>query len=199
MGQLRYDAIIMASSLKALPILALTALVTIAAVTVVVGQGQPPTGGRGRGRLDPPTPPAVQPGHPSGKLVIWGDLADFTRPGPVLRCYATSRFKRGQRAGFRMTAVDGGTGEVENSTDMVIHVTHGGKTFDLPMRWRGNQSYPGDEYLRAPVEMWTGVWEVPEDAPLGTVSYTITAKDKFGRTATYIPFPNHLSQLAIVE
>ena len=47
--------------------------------------------------------------------------------------------------------------------------------------------------------MWTGVWEVPADAPLGTVSYTITAKDKFGRTASYTPFPNHLSQLAIVE
>jgi hypothetical protein len=141
----------------------------------------------------------VQAGHPSGKLVIWGDLADFTRPGPVLRCYATSRFKRGQRAGFRMTAIDGGTGDVENSAELVIHVTHGGKTIDLPMRWRGKDSYPADEYVTAPVMMWTGVWEVPADAPLGTVQYTITARDKFGRTASYVPFPNHLSQLAIVE
>ena len=196
----------MPSSLKALLVLTLTAVVTIAAATTVIGQGQP--GGRaqgagaapgGRQRLDPPTPPAVQVGHPSGKLVIWGDMADFTRPGPVLRCYATSRFKRGQRAGFRMTAVDGGTGEVENSTEMVVHVTHAGKTIDLPMRWRGTQSYPADEYLHAPVEMWTGVWEVPADAPLGTASYTVTAKDKFGRTATFNPFPNHLSQLSIVE
>jgi hypothetical protein len=183
--------------------IALTAitLMAIAANTVVVGQGQAPApgGGRGRGRLDPPTPPAVQAGHPSGKLVIWGDMADFTRPAPVLRCYATSRFHRGQRAGFRMTAVDGGTGEVENSTEMVIHITHAGNTFDLPMRWRGNQPYPADEYIHAPVEMWTGVWEVPADAPLGTASYTVTAKDKFGRTATFNPFPNHLSQLAIVE
>ncbi len=82
---------------------------------------------------------------------------------------------------------------------MVIHVTHGGQTIDLPMRWRGNQSYPADEYIHAPVEMWTGVWEVPGDAPLGTASYTVTAKDKFGRTATFNPFPNHLSQLSIVE
>ena len=174
-------------------------LITIAANTVVVGQGQAPAGGGGRGRLNPPTPPAVQVGHPSGKLVIWGDMADFTRPAPVLRCYATSRFKRGQRAGFRMTAIDGGTGEVENSTEMVIHVTHAGKSFDLPMRWRGDMPYPGDEYIRAPIEMWTGVWEVPADAPLGTATYTVTAKDKFGRTASFTPFPNHLSQLAIVE
>ena len=50
-----------------------------------------------------------------------------------------------------------------------------------------------------PVMMWTGVWEVPADAPLGTASYTVTAKDKFGRTATFTPFPNRLSQLTIVE
>ncbi len=36
--------------------------------------------------------------------------------------------------------------------------------------------------------MWTGVWEVPADAPLGTASDTITAKDTVG-----------LPQLAIVE
>ena len=175
-------------------------LVTLAANTAVIGQGQAPAGGAGRGRLDPPTPPAVQPGHPSGTLVIWGDMADFARPGTAaVRCFATSRFHRGQRAGFRMTAIDGGTGEVENSTEMVIHITHAGKTFDLPMRWRGNQSYPAAEYIHAPVEMWTGVWEVPADAPLGTASYTVTAKDKFGRTATFNPFPNHLSQLSIVE
>ena len=197
----------MAVSRKALPLLALTILVTIAVASTVIGQGQPAARGQGAGaaaggrqRLEPPTPPAVQVGHPSGKLVIWGDMADFTRPGtPGLRCYATSRFVRGQRAGFRMTAIDGGTGEVENSTELVVHVTHGGRTIDLPMRWRGIGAYPADEYLHAPVEMWTGVWEIPADAPLGTASYTVTAKDKFGRTASFTPFPNHLSQLSVVE
>jgi hypothetical protein len=198
-AELRYDPVIMSSFFRPVRVIAFTSVIVITAATLVA-QGPPPPGAQGaRRRLDPPTPPAVQAGHPSGKLVIWGDLADFTRPGPVLRCYATSRFKRGQRAGFRMTAVDGGTGEIENSTEMVVHVTHAGKTFDLPMRWRGNQSYPADEYLKAPVMMWTGVWEVPMDAALGTVHYTVTAKDKFGRTATFEPFPNHLSQLAIVE
>ncbi len=40
---------------------------------------------------------------------------------------------------------------------------------------------------------------MPADAPIGTASYTVTAKDKFGRTALFNPFPNHLSQLTIVE
>ena len=98
-----------------------------------------------------------------------------------------------------MTAVDGGTGEVENTAEMVVHITIGGKTIDLPFRWRGNQPFPQQEYLRAPAEMWTARWEVPADAPIGTWSYTVTATDRFGRTATFNPFPNHLSQLTIVE
>lgn len=177
-------------------VFALSAIAAVAAVSAMV---QSAAGAQGRQRLDPPKPPAVQAGHPSGKLVIWGDLADFSRPGPVLRCYNTNRFKRGQRAGFRMTAIDGGTGEIENSTQLVVHVTHGGRTIDLPMDWRGSRSYPADEYTKAPVMMWTAVWEVPTDAPLGAARYTVTAKDKFGRTATFEPFPNVLSQLVIVE
>jgi hypothetical protein len=189
-------------SMRALfPLLALTALVTIAVSSTVIGQDQPAGRGQGRGRGQqaPPPPPEPQPGHGMGKLVIWGDLADFTRPGAPLRCYATSRFRRGQRAGFRMTAVDGATGEVENTAEMVVHLEYGGKTIDIPMRWRGNQPFPKREYLRAPVEMWTGVWEVPADAPVGELHYTVTARDRFGRTASFRPFPNHLSQFTVVE
>lgn len=134
-----------------------------------------------------------------GKLVIWGDLVNFERPGTPNRCIAQSRYKRGARVGFRMTAVDGGSGEVENTAEMVVHIAYAGKTLDLPMRWRGNTPFPQQEYLRAPVEMWTGVWTVPDDAPIGTLSYTITATDRFGRTASFTPFPNHESQLTIVE
>jgi hypothetical protein len=177
--------------LKSISVLALAAFITISMVSSVAGQG--------RAAAPPPPPPAAQAGHPSGKLVIWGDLADFSRPGTPLRCFATSRFKRGQRAGFRMTAVDGGSGEVENTAEMVVHLTYGGKTIDIPMRWRGNMPFPAQEYMHAPVEMWTGVWTVPDDAPVGSLNYTVTAKDRFGRTASFTPFPNHLSQFSIVE
>src|SRR5687767_1798510 len=161
---------------------ALVALLTIAIGSTVVGQGAaPPQGARG-GRGAPPPPPEPQPGHPSGKLVIWGDLGDMSRPGIPLRCFNTNRFKRGQRAGFRMTAIDGGTGEVENTAVITGHITYtsrtqGKQTIDFPMRWRGaagpNAPAPTG-YLRVPLELWTGFWVVPEDAETGMISYTMT-------------------------
>ena len=173
------------------------ALLTSAGGSTLSGQGAAPAPGPGRGV--PPPPPAPQPGHPTGKLVIWGDMGDMTRPGPALRCFNTNRFKRGQRAGFRMTAIDGGTGEVENTAEMVVHIDYAGTIIDVPMRWRGVGGFPAAEYPRQPSEMWTGVWEVPVDAMTGIFSYTVTAKDRFGRTATFRPFPNHLSQFTIIE
>ena len=173
--------------------------VTMAIGRTLAGQDQPPARGQGRGRGEPPPPPPPQAGHPSGKLVIWGDLANFDRPPAPTHCVLMSRFKRGQRVGFRMTAVDGGSGEVENTAVLTAHLSYGGKSVDVPMRWRGNQPYPPQEYPRAPAEMWTGVWTVPDDATTGTVSYTVTAMDRFGRTATFSPFPNVVAQLAIVE
>ena len=55
------------------------------------------------------------------------------------------------------------------------------------------------EYARQPSEMWTGVWVIPADAPAGALSYTVTATDRFARTATFSPFINVVSQLTIVE
>lgn len=181
--------------------LIIAALMATAGTSTVSGQGAPAAGGQaqGRGRGAPLPPPAAQPGHPMGKLVIWGDLVNFERPGTPNRCIAQSRYKRGARVGFRMTAVDGGSGETENTAELVAHVTYAGKTVDVPMRWRGQGPFPAAEYPRQPSEMWTGVWVVPDDAPIGRLTYTVTATDRFGRTASFTPFPNVESQLTIVE
>jgi hypothetical protein len=161
-------------------------------------QGQPPAPGRGRGA--PLPPPEPQAGHPSGKLVIWGDVASFDVPGTLpTHCILTNRFKRGQRMGFRMTAIDGGSGETENTAVLVAHVRYAGSTIDVPMRWRGQGGFPAAEYPRQPSEMWTGVWVVPAEAQPGALSYTVTATDRFGRTATFSPFINLVSQITIVE
>ena len=185
--------------LKAVSVLALTAMVTIAVASTVIGQ-EPAARGGGQGRGAPPPPPPPQAGHPAGKLVIWGDLASFDTPAGVpTHCILANRFKRGQRVGFRMTAIDGGSGEVENTTVLVAHVKYAGGTIDVPMRWRGQGPFPAAEYSRQPSEMWTGVWVVPADAQPGTLSYTVTATDRFGRTAAFSPFINVVSQLAIVE
>lgn len=190
----------MTTLLKIASVVMFTALASIfVAGSTAYGQNQPARGeAQGRGQAPPP-PPAAQAGHPSGKLVIWGDVVNFNAPGTPNQCVAQSRFKRGERIGFRMTAIDGGTGEVENTAVLVAHLTYAGRKVDVPMRWRGNSPYPTDQYLRAPREMWTGGWAVPADAPIGTVSYTITATDRFGRTATFTPFAAIPSQLAIIE
>ena len=60
-----------------------------------------------------------------------------------------------------MTAIDGGSGDVENTAVLVAHVTYGGGTVDVPMRWRGNTPFPADQYLARRAEgeeMWTGAW-----------------------------------------
>jgi hypothetical protein len=171
----------------------------LVAASSIAGRHQAPAQGQGRGQ---PVAPPPQAGHPSGKLVIWGDVALFDRPDNPDNCILTNRFKRGQRIGFRMTSVDGGTGEVENTAVLVAHVTYAGKTVDAPMRWRGaaGPAAPAPKgYLRAPAELWTGFWTVPDDAPTGVISYTVSATDRFGRNATFIPFSAEASQLVIVQ
>ena len=200
MRRIHYYARTMTKVLGSVSVLALMTLATIAVGATVAGQGQPPAAAQGGGRGAPPAPPPPQAGHPTGKLVIWGDLASFDVPASLpTHCILTNRFKRGQRVGFRMTAIDGGTGEVENTAVMVIHVLYAGRTIDVPVRWRGVGGAPAAEYPRQPSEMWTGVWIVPADASTGRLSYTVTATDRFNRTATFSPFINLVSQLEIVE
>jgi hypothetical protein len=190
----------MAKLVERLSRIALVAVVAITVSSTMAGQGQPAAGAQGRGRGAPLPPPEPQAGHPSGKLVIWGDVASFDNPPTApTHCILTNRFRRGQRVGFRMTAIDGGSGEVENTAILLAHVKYAGGTIDVPMRWRGQGPFPASEYPRQPSEMWTGVWVVPVDAQPAILSYTVTATDRFGRTATFSPFVNVVSQIAIVE
>ena len=107
---------------------------TVSAALVALAATMPAMNAQG---TQAPAPPPKQAKHPSGKLVIWGDLALFTPPTAPDNCILTNRFKKGQKVGFRMTAFDGGTGETENSAILVAHLTYGGKKIDVPMRWRG--------------------------------------------------------------
>jgi hypothetical protein len=181
-------------------LVASTLIILTLAVLATMAQAPPaqaPAQGRG-GAQAPPPPPAPQPGHPSGKLVIWGDLSLFERPPHPDTCILTNRFKRGQRVGFRMTAIDGGSGEVENTAVLTAHINYAGQTIDVPMRWRGVGNVPPG-YLRPTTNTWTGAWVVPMDATTGKFSYTVTATDRFGRTANFLPFSYENSQLTIVE
>jgi len=173
---------------------------SVASFSGLGGQAQAPAGGQGRGQ-QPAPPPPPQAGHPTGKLILWGDIALFNNPTDPDNCILKNRFKKGERVGFRMTAFDGGSGDVENTAVLVAHVEYAGKTVDVPMRWRGaaGPSAPAPRgYLRSPAELWTGSWTVPDDAPAGRISYTVTATDRFNRKATFTPFSAEASQLVIV-
>src|SRR5579862_1645103 len=104
----------MSTLLKTVAALSVAGVIAVTVGARLSGQDQPPAPARGRGA--PPPPPPAQAGHPSGKLVIWGDLASYDNP-PALptHCLLTNRFKHGQRVGIRMTAIDGGSGETENT------------------------------------------------------------------------------------
>jgi hypothetical protein len=136
---------------------------------------------------------APAPAAGQGKLVVYGDVVLFLgRPGRPGNCALQSRFKRGEPVGFRMTAIDPATGEREPSAEFVVHVTYSGKTEDLPMRYRATATQPERQF-------WVARWVVPETAPTGIIRYTVTAKDKYGRTGEFKPFVVDDSQLTIVE
>jgi len=137
--------------------------------------------------------PIPSPAQRGGeRLILSGDLAYFFGPGKPLNCTLNNRYKRGDPVGFRMTAINPATGKRDRATQLVVHLTYGGKTLDLPMRDRQTAQQPEREF-------WVLKWIVPDDAPVGIVRYSVTAKDPEGRTGEWKPFEVESSQLTIVE
>jgi len=126
------------------------------------------------------------------RLILSGDMAYFFGPGKPLNCTLNNRYKRGDPVGFRMTAINPATGKRDRATQLVVHLNYAGKTLDLPMRDRQTAQQPEREF-------WVLKWIVPDDAPLGIVRYSVTAKDPQGRTGEWKPFEVETSQLTIVE
>jgi hypothetical protein len=153
-----------------MPVVALA--IVLALLTVSPTAGQAPAGGQG--------------------LVLSGDLVYFFGQGRPNNCFMSNRYKRGEPVGFRMTAINPATGKRDRATKLVVHLTYGGKTVDVPMRDRQTEQQPEREFLVAK-------WIVPDDAPLGAVRYTVTATDPQGRTGEWKPFDVAASQLTIVE
>jgi hypothetical protein len=118
-----------------------------------------------------PSPLSGQSG--SDRLILFGDVVYFYPPGHPRNCLLNNQFKRGEPVGFRM------------------NVTYAGKTVDVPMRDRQNERQPERDF-------WVAKWMVPEDAPMGIVRYTVTAKDPQGRTGEFKPFEVQASQITII-
>ena len=138
----------------------------------------------------------LAPSHVSGQasgagLVVYGDVVYFYPPGQPKNCLLNNQFKRGEPVGFRMTAINPATGKRDRTSELVVHLTFSGKTMDLPMRDRQNERQPEREF-------WVAKWMVPDDAPMGIVRYTVTAKDAQGHTGEFKPFDVQASQITIV-
>src|SRR5580704_17299037 len=137
---------------------------------------------------------------PVGQLVLFADTAVFADPANPENCTLRNRFKRGDNVGLRLYAVDGGTNKPEESAMVVVHISFGGKKYELPAKYRAIPQ-KNEKGANMPIRpgMWTSKWVVPDDAPTGTVNLTATARDKFGRTADWKPMGGEPSFLTIVQ
>lgn len=143
---------------------------------------------------------AAQDAKPVGKLILLADTDVFSTPANPNNCTMTNRFKHGDNVGFRLYALDGGTGNAEVSAVVVVHISSGGRTYDLPAKYRGiPQKDESGASMPIHAGMWTAKWTVPDDAPTGTVQYSATAKDKYGRTAEWTPLGDRRSYVTIVQ
>jgi hypothetical protein len=136
--------------------------------------------------------------QPAGKsaqqhLILRGDMTYFFGPNKPKNCNLSNVYKRGEPVGWRIEAVDPETGQhIEPDAELIVHVSYAGKTQDIKMRWRATAAQPERQF-------WVAKWIVPDDAATGIVRFTVTAKDKNGRTGEYKPFDVDASQLTIVE
>ena len=129
----------------------------------------------------------------SGTLILRGDMAYFLGPGKPKNCTLNNVYRRGDPVGWRIEAVDPQSGmHADPDTQLVVHLNYRGATQDIPMRWRANATNPTYQF-------WVAKWIVPADAPTGIVRFTVTAKDKYGRTGEYKPFDVDASQPTIVD
>lgn len=161
----------MKSIFTRVPGLALAVVLAVLSVSPTAGQ-QPPAAGQ--------------------QLILSGDLVYFFGQGRPNNCVMANRYKRGEPVGFRMTAIDPATGKRDRAAQLVVHITYGGKTVDVPMRDRQTAEQPERDFFVAK-------WTVPADAPVGAIRYTVTAKNAQGKTGEWKPFEHPLSALTIIE
>ena len=140
-----------------------------------------------------PRAAAQAPAAKTGNLILRGDMTFFYGPGKPRNCNLSNVYKHGDPVGWRIEAVDPQTGQhIEPEAELLVHLNYMGKTQDIKMRWRATATQPERTF-------WVAKWIVPNDAPAGIVRFTVTAKDKYGRTGEFKPFEVEASQLTIVE
>lgn len=97
---------------------------------------------------------------------------------PAKSCVQSGRFAHNEQIVWRARVIDGATGQPlddQAMSSLVVKLPDS----ELAMKYGGHPKSDPAEFF------WTTSWLVPEGYPSGTLSYTIVATAKDGRTATW--------------
>ena len=108
-------------------------------------------------------------------------------------CVLASQFKRKDTVVWRLRVLDASSGQpLDDKALKRLQV-------ELPDGPKFGAKYgPHPPKGTASDHFWSVAWEIPADYPTGTLSYTVTAVDHNGRSATWQPFRMAPSQLTVV-
>jgi hypothetical protein len=118
------------------------------------------------------------------------------RPQPGVKapvCVLASQFRRKDMVVWRIRVLDAATGQPLDDKalkSLQVELPNGQK-FGAKYGPHPPKGTPSDHF-------WSAAWEIPADYPTGTRSYTVSAVDQQGRSATWQPFKMAPSQLTIV-
>lgn len=117
-------------------------------------------------------------------LVLYGDVVSRNAG-----CVLQSRFTPGDAVVFRMKATNPITGELVKDAKIQVHLATG-ETIDLHLATHPPDNPNGDQF-------WSGVYEVTEDTPKGTLRYYVTAETENAK-GQFEPFNMMPSLVTIV-
>jgi len=97
-------------------------------------------------------------------------------------CVQTSMFAKNEQIVFRLRVVDPGTGQ-EVDPKSIDHIT---------VKFKNGMELAPAVYGPHPKELpnesyWAAYFVIPQDFPVGTIDYTVTAMDREGRTGVFTP------------
>lgn len=123
----------------------------------------------------------------SAKLIIMSDIVEGSKNVPKDQvaqrsCVLSSRFPRNSQIVFRTRIYDPVTGDLMDDSVMKSAQVQLANGVTITMKYGKHPKTPPNEYY------WTGSWVIPKDQPTGTLTYTIVATDKQGRTGEFKPF-----------